>query len=46
MDVRKKSFLTLKNMFTKELILAMFNFVKKIIVEMDASKIVLNAILS
>ena len=33
-------------MFTKRPILAMFNLKKKIIVEIDASKIVLSAILS
>ena len=33
-------------MFTKELILTMFNFVKKIIVEIDASRIVLGLILN
>ena len=33
-------------MFIKGLILAMFNLVKKIIVEIDASKIALNSILS
>ena len=33
-------------MFTKGLILAMFNLVKKIIIEIDVSKIALNIILS
>ena len=33
-------------MFTKRLILAIFNLVKKIIVEIDTSKIALNTILS
>ena len=33
-------------MFTKGLILAIFNFVKKIIIEIDANKIALSLILS
>ena len=42
----EKAFLTLRKIFTKELILAMFNPAKKIMVEIDASKIALNSVLS
>ena len=42
----KKAFLTLKKIFTKRLILAMFDPAKKIIVETDINRIVLGFILS
>ena len=45
-DFKKKAFLALKEIFTKKLILAMFNFVEKIIVEIDTNKIVLDSILN
>ena len=43
---KEETFLILKNIFTKRLILTISNPKKKIIVEMDINKIVLNAILS
>ena len=47
MDLKKKkAFLTLKKIFTKGLILTIFNPAKKIIVEIDINKIALNSILS
>ena len=42
----EEAFLVLKEIFTKRLILTMFNFAKKIIIEIDINKIVLGAILS
>ena len=39
-------FLASKEMFTKGLILAIFNFAKKIIIEIDANRIILGLILS
>ena len=42
----EKAFLILKEMFIKGLILAMFNPAKKIIIEIDVSKIVLSSILN
>ena len=42
----EKAFLALKEMFTKKSILAIFNPVKKIMIEIDINKIILNAILS
>ena len=47
MNIReKKAFLVLKNRFTKGLILATFNPVKKIILETEINRIFLGAILS
>ena len=47
MDFKKrKSVLDSKKMFTKKLILAIFDFAKKIIVKIDVNKIALGAILS
>ena len=43
---RKRSVFSFKKIFTKKLILAMFDFVKKIIIEIDISKIVLASILN
>ena len=43
---KEEAFLILEKMFTKKPILAMFNPVKKIIIEININKIVLNAILS
>ena len=43
---RKKAFLALKDMFTKRPILTMFNLKKKIIIEIDTSRIALGSILS
>ena len=42
----EKAFLALKNMFIKGLILTMFNFEKKIMIEIDVSKIAFKSILS
>ena len=42
----RKSVLALKEIFTKRLILAIFDLAKKIIVETDVSKIVLDSVLS
>ena len=47
MDFKKKrSVLSFKKIFTKGLILAMFNLVKKIIIEIDINKITLDSILN
>ena len=47
MDLKgRKSVFNFKKIFTKRLILAMFNPVKKIIIEIDINKIVLNSMLS
>ena len=47
MDLKKKkAFLALKKIFTKELILTMFNPAKKIIIETDINKIVLGSVLN
>ena len=47
MDFRKKkAFLILKKIFTKGLILAIFDPAKKIIVEIDINRIVLGSILN
>ena len=43
---KEKAFLALKKMFTKGLILAIFDFVKKIMIEIDVSRIALNLILN
>ena len=43
---KKEAFLTLEDIFIKGLVLAIFNPAKKIIVETDASKIALGAILN
>ena len=43
---KKNAFLALKKIFTKRLILAIFNLAKKIIIEIDVNKIVLGLILS
>ena len=43
---RRKSVFSFKKIFTKGLILAIFNLVKKIIIETDVNKIVLNLILN
>ena len=43
---KKKAFLALKEMFTKGLILAIFNLVKKIIIEIDTNRIALGLILN
>ena len=47
MDLKKRKIVfSFKKMLMKELILAIFDFVKKIIIETDINKIVLGSILS